>query len=150
MVAIRTLSKWCGLAGLRAGYGIFPEWLAARLLGIKPAYAVNVAAEAAGIASLNNLPELRRRVGTIKRSRERLFDQLESLQLLKPHPSQANFIYCTGNPSVAAKEAYDYLLTQGILVRFFSDPPAMRITVGTDQENERLMGALHQFEAERL
>ena len=48
LVVLRTFSKWAGLAGLRVGYGVFPEWIISHLLKIKQPYNVNVAGAAAG------------------------------------------------------------------------------------------------------
>ena len=52
LVVLRTFSKWAGLAGLRVGYGAFPDWLMPLLWKAKQPYNVNVAASPAAIASL--------------------------------------------------------------------------------------------------
>ena len=73
LVILRTFSKWAGLAGLRAGYGVFPPALASLLLRIKPPYNLNVAAQVAVLASLEDVDLLRERVASLVRERERLY-----------------------------------------------------------------------------
>ena len=95
LVVLRTFSKWAGLAGLRIGYGIFSTEIAAYLMKIKPPYNINVAAQAAVLASLADINYLRVNVAKITAERERLFTKLGELEWLKPYPSQANFILCS-------------------------------------------------------
>ncbi len=73
LVVLRTFSKWAGLAGLRAGYGVFPPALASLLLRIKPPYNLNVAAQVAVLASLEDVGVLRERVASLVAERERLY-----------------------------------------------------------------------------
>ena len=58
LAVFRTFSKLAGLAGLRVGYGAFPEWLLPQLWKIKQPYNVNVAATLAAIASLEDIATL--------------------------------------------------------------------------------------------
>lgn len=95
LVVLRTFSKWAGLAGLRIGYGIFSTEIAAYLMKIKPPYNINVAAQAAVLASLADIDYLRSNVAKITAERERLLTKLGELEWLKPYPSQANFILCS-------------------------------------------------------
>ncbi len=55
LVVLRTFSKWAGLAGLRVGYGIFPEYLVPYLMKIKQPYNVNIAAQIAALESLKDI-----------------------------------------------------------------------------------------------
>jgi len=95
LIVLRTFSKWAGLAGLRIGYGIFPTEIASYLMKIKQPYNVNVAAQAAALASLADIEYLRGNVAKIVAERERLFNKLKELEWLKPYPSSANFILCS-------------------------------------------------------
>ena len=58
LIVLRTFSKWAGIAGLRLGYGIFPNWLMPVLWKAKQPYNVNVAATVAGLASLSHRAEI--------------------------------------------------------------------------------------------
>ncbi len=74
LVVLRTFTKWAGLAGLRVGYGAFPDWLLPALWKAKQPYNVNVAASAAAIASLEDLDYLAGNVARLRAERERLYD----------------------------------------------------------------------------
>ncbi|GAJ03242.1 unnamed protein product, partial [marine sediment metagenome] len=82
LMALRTFSKWAGLAGLRIGYGIFPPEIAGYLFRIKPPYNVNVAALVAVRESLKDIDYLMGRVKAIIAERERLFIELKKLKWL--------------------------------------------------------------------
>ena len=144
LVVLRTFSKWAGLAGLRAGYGVFPPALASLLLRIKPPYNLNVAAQVAVLASLEDIDLLRERVDTLVRERERLYRELGRVAFLRPYQSQANFLLCR----VEGREARwvrDRLAEKGIFVRHFDTPllrSCLRISVGLPEHTESLLQAL--------
>ena len=154
LVVIRTFSKWAGLAGLRVGYGAFPEWLASHIWRIKPPYNVNVAASQAAIASLEDSAGLLANVERLRAERSRMFDALcalDGLPLgspkgLRPYPSEANFVLCR----VDGRDALDLkcaLEREGVLVRYFHKPglrDCIRISVGRPQDTEALMDALRK------
>ena len=94
LVIIRTFSKSAGIAGLRLGYGIFPEWMMPVLWKFKQPYNVNVAATVAGLASLRHAGEMHSIVEKIRVERDRLFLALQDVPYLSPYPSGANFILC--------------------------------------------------------
>mgnify|MGYP001047856134 CR=1 FL=1 len=150
LMVLRTFSKWAGLAGLRVGYGIFATEIATYLMKIKPPYNINVAAQAAALASLADLDCLRANIVKITAERQRLFTKLGELEWLKPYPSQANFILCTLYSSSAsftsgqceasgakrptnldqgelrqespAKQLWRQLRKKGIFVRYYDSP----------------------------
>lgn len=144
LVVLRTFSKAAGIAGLRLGYGICPDWLMEQLWKFKQPYNVNVAAAVAGLASLRALPEMQSVVAKIKQERVRLMAGLERVPYLRPYPSQANFILCDvlGREGKAVKAGLE---RQGILVRHYSKPRlenCIRISVGRPEQTERLLAAL--------
>jgi histidinol-phosphate aminotransferase len=146
LMVIRTFSKCAGLAGLRIGYGVFSELLAPTVEAIRPAYTVNAAAQAAAIASLAQKDELLRRVALIRNSREALATDLARFRFLRVWPSDSNFIYCTELGACSIGFVYEELLKRGVIVRLFANPDAIRITVGTERENARLVTALIEIE----
>jgi histidinol-phosphate aminotransferase len=144
LVVLRTFSKWAGLAGLRLGYGIIPEPIIAHLWKIKPAYNINMAAQAAAIASLQDLDYLMANVRKIVDERERVFRTLQEIEGLHPYPSQANFILIRV-ASGRARELKQALERSGILIRHYDKPglrDCVRISIGTSGQNDRLLAAI--------
>ena len=145
LIVLRTFSKWAGLAGLRVGYGAFPAWLMPALWKAKQPYNLNVAANAAALASLSELEFLQANLKALQTERARLFKALSSIPYLQPYPSWANFILCKvmGRDAAALKEQ---LASQhGILVRYFSTPGLqdhIRISVGLRQDTTTLIEIL--------
>jgi histidinol dehydrogenase len=145
LVVLRTFSKWAGLAGLRVGYGAFPDWLGRQIWKIKQPYNVNVAASLAAVASLEDLPALWANVDKIKAERERLLAELGQVEWLRPYPSQANFILgrVDGRNALELKEE---LAQQGVLIRHFNTPLLqnyIRISVGRPEDTAALLAALN-------
>ena len=146
LAVFRTFSKLAGLAGLRVGYGAFPDWLALQLWKIKQPYNVNVAATLAAIASLEDIATLQANLGKLIAERERLIEALRQLDFLQPYPSQSNFVLCR----VLDRDARQVKLAleqQGILVRYFDKPglhDCIRISVGKPEHTEALLAALRK------
>ncbi|HXG42331.1 MAG TPA: histidinol-phosphate transaminase [Dehalococcoidia bacterium] len=150
LAVLRTFSKWAGLAGLRVGYGVLPAWMAELAMKVKMPYNLNVAAEAAALASLEDVPLLLERVRAIVSERERMMAALGRLGWLRPFPSQANFVLCQVQGR-DAQEVWAGLRRQGVLVRRYSHPllrDCIRISVGRPQDTDRLLEALASLERE--
>ena len=94
LMVIRTFSKWAGLAGIRIGYGVFSTEVAAYLSRIKMPYNLSAMAQRAGVESLNDLDYLLENVQKIIRERDRMHSLFAKLDLLRPIPSQGNYIMC--------------------------------------------------------
>jgi histidinol-phosphate aminotransferase len=141
VVVLRTLSKSYSLAGLRVGLGITTPALAAELNKVKDSYNVSRLAQAGALAALNDQTRMLDHVARVRATRDRLTRALSDLGYEVP-PSQANFVLARrpGQPQLPVKDA---LQARGILVRYFDQlPDALRITVGTDQEIDRLLEEL--------
>ncbi|MFC1999681.1 histidinol-phosphate transaminase [Chloroflexota bacterium] len=147
LIIIRTFSKWAGLAGLRVGYGIFPENIARHLMRVKPPYNVNAAAQIAALESLKDLDYLQQTVQAIIAERQRMFTRLSEIEYLTPYVSKANFILC----HVSGKSADDIhrgLERKGISVRYFNTPRLreyLRFSVGKPEHTDALIAALKEF-----
>ncbi|MBW8011115.1 MAG: histidinol-phosphate transaminase [Chloroflexi bacterium] len=148
LIVLRTLSKWAGLAGLRIGYGIFPENFVPALMKAKQPYNVSVAAQEAACVSLLNIEQLNQNTTSIILERQRLFEKLSKISWLMPYPSSANFILC----KVTGKNAQDVnqrLRKKGILIRHFNKPGLedhIRISVGKPEHTDQLVDVLEQME----
>ena len=148
LVVLRTFSKLAGLAGLRVGYGAFPEWLLPHLWKIKQPYNVNVAASLAAVAALEDEAWLHETVGRLVAERERMAREVAALGWLRPLPSRANFVLCrvAGRPAGEVKRALE---AEGVLVRYFDKPglrDCIRISAGRPEDTDRLLAALKKVE----
>jgi histidinol-phosphate aminotransferase len=144
LVILRTFSKAAGIAGLRLGYGILPDWLLPHLWKYKQPYNVNVAATVAGLASLRHVDEMTVVVDKLKAERRRLYEKLAAIPYLRPYPSHANFILCRVEGRDALRLKQD-LERRGILVRHYRTrglENCIRISVGRPDQTERLIAAL--------
>ncbi len=150
LVILRTFSKWAGLAGLRLGYALLSEELAEHLWKIKQPYNINVAAEAAALASLNALDYLHANIARIVSERERLSTALRAIEWLHVYPSEANFVLCRVLRG-SARTLRNALLRDGIAVRHYEQAglrDCVRISVGLPEHNDMVIQALHRIELE--
>jgi histidinol-phosphate aminotransferase len=147
LAVLRTFSKVFGLAGLRVGYLLGAPALAGRLRARQPYYHVNLAAQLAARAALDDLGWLRERAAALVRGRATLAAALGALPGLRVYPSAANFLLvaCAAGQRDAL---WAGLLDRGILTRRFETPrlaDCLRITVGTPEEHARLLAALREL-----
>jgi histidinol-phosphate aminotransferase len=142
LAAVRTFSKIYGLAGLRVGYAVVPEELSAAANNIRNSFNINVLAQAAALAALEDNEHVARTVALTLAGREQLFEGLRKIGL-DPIPSEANFV-CVG-VNRSAEEVFQQLLTRGLIIRpltAFSMPRHIRITVGKPEENQDFLKSL--------
>ena len=145
LAVLRTFSKLAGLAGLRVGYGAFPDWLLPHLWKIKQPYNVNVAASRAAIAALDDGAWLADKLRLLVTERERIAQELAKFAFLQPYSSHSNFVLfrVVGRSAAALKLALE---AEGILVRYFNKPGltnCIRVSAGRPTDTDRLVAALH-------
>jgi histidinol-phosphate aminotransferase len=143
VVALRTFSKIYGLAGLRVGYGIAPAEVVTELGKVRRAFDLSSAAQAAALASIGDDPELARRRRENERERDRVVQTLERAGFDVAKPAVANFVYADVGED--ARPLFDALLREGVIVRplhAFGAPTAIRVTIGTSEENTVFADAL--------
>ena len=148
LAVLRTFSKWAGLAGLRIGYGVFPQSLMGRMMTLKQPYNVNAAAYQAAVASLDDYEALSKTFRKIIAERERMFARLQTIRWMKVYPSQSNFFLCRLAGRDARKVQAE-LEKKGILVRYFDRPGLrdyLRISVGRPRDTNALMKALEAMD----
>lgn len=143
LIVLRTFSKWAGLAGLRVGYGVFPEALMPALWKLKSPYNVNVLAQAAALSTLEDLEEAQATVARIVAEREKLAAKLREFSFLRVIDSQANFLLCRVR-GVSINTVRRAVEKRGIILRYYGGDMQdyVRITVGTAMQNESLLVAL--------
>jgi histidinol-phosphate aminotransferase len=142
LVITRTFSKAYGLAGARVGYAVSHPEIAEVLNRVRPPFNVNSLAQAAAIAAIGDQDYMRQATEQTMRELTRVEMQLRRLGIWTA-PSATNFVLARfGLP---APEVYHRLLRQGVIVRPIGAPglsDALRITIGTPAQNERLFEAL--------
>jgi len=146
LAVLRTFSKVYGLAALRVGYALASPEVADALNRVRPIFNVNQPAQDAALASLAELDAVGVRVQHARRSREELERTLAGAGLL-PEPSQANFVYAGVPDGDGVRLASRLLREEGVLVRElpgFGAPGAIRVTVGSDEENTWFATALRR------
>jgi histidinol-phosphate aminotransferase len=147
LIVLRTFSKMAGLAGLRVGYGAFPQPLIPHLWKIKEPFTVSVPATTAALAAVEHHKALERTRDQIVAERERLRSELQTLSYLTPYPSQTNFVLCRvrdRDPQMLRSA----LEADGILLRYYNKPNMegmIRITVGRPEQTDRLMRVLRRL-----
>jgi histidinol-phosphate aminotransferase len=157
LVVLRTFSKLAGMAGLRVGYGVFPEVIIRQLWKIKQPYTPNVAGMIGATAALADTGWLQHSVTAIVAERERLRAALTGLGWLTPLPSQTNFLLCriNGNPPwrrdpllTPGLELKQRLEKHGILVRYFDKDglrDCIRISIGLPAQHDVVLRAFQEM-----
>jgi histidinol-phosphate aminotransferase len=151
---LRTMSKFAGLAGMRVGYGVFPESLMPYLLRVMPGFCnVSAVATAAAIASLEDVGYNQAVVARILADRDALADRLRQIPGVAPLPSATNFLLVRLPVSEAAPIVRE-LARRGISVRHFANPAfgiadCLRVSVGTPEENDIFADELKAILAEQ-
>ena len=149
LIILQTLSKAWGMAGLRAGLAFASDYVMRLFAQVKYPYNINV-------ATLSAVEKLLKagvddRVKLIKEQRAFMEQKLSGMECVwRVYPSQANFLLVQVDN---AADLYNYLLGEGIIVRDRSRMPlcdnTLRITVGTPQENVRLLRAIAEYDIKR-
>ena len=142
VVSLRTFSKAYGLAGLRIGYGLMPSQVAGNLHKVRQPFNVNQLAQIGALAALEDEEFYQQ---TLRRTREGLLylqDEVEKLGC-KSYPSQTNFFLIDVQGDATA--LYEAMLYKGVIVRSmkpYGYTDMVRITVGSEEENNRFLAAL--------
>ncbi len=142
LLILRTFSKIYGLAGLRIGYGIGRGGLVAAMNKLRTPFNVAGVSQAAALAALDDAVHVKRSIEANAAERARLFSELLHLGL-RAVPSQASFLFIDVGPRATA--LYNELLREGVIVRplgWMGLPHAIRISVGTREENDKLLAAM--------
>lgn len=143
LMICQTFSKAYGLAGIRLGMGIADSNIIDYFNKIKPPYNINVLTQKTAYNSLNNQNTTKEHVKELLVERQKLEKELLNIDFVnKIYPSDANFLLIQVDN---ASKRYDQLLSLDIIVRNRSSllgcENTLRITVGTPQENIRLINA---------
>ncbi|MCX8053013.1 MAG: histidinol-phosphate transaminase [Armatimonadetes bacterium] len=144
VIVLRTFSKIYALAGLRIGYGVAPAHLIELLERVRLPFNVNSVAQAGAVASLQDPHQVVRTREQNQRSKSYIYEELDKMGL--PYtPSQANFVWIDVQRD--CKQVFTELMKRGVIVRtgdIFGAPTHIRVTTGTDEQNERFVSTLRE------
>ncbi|MHC4962807.1 MAG: histidinol-phosphate transaminase [Planctomycetota bacterium] len=146
VIILRSMSKGYSLAGLRFGFGVAQKSLIDGLMKIKDSYNADVVALTAAKAAISDQPYLKSNVEKIKSERDRLTQQLRQMGFEVPD-SQTNFILVQSREK-NAEDIHEKLKQKNIYIRYFALPglgDKLRITIGTPQQNDKLLAALTEI-----
>ncbi len=148
VIVLRSMSKGYSLAGIRFGYGIAQPGLIAGLMKVKDSYNVDAVAIAVAAAAIKDREYFKQCVEKVKAERSRMIEQLRAIGFDVPK-SQSNFLLARYKEGNAAKICEE-LAKQDIYIRYFPYPglaDKLRITIGTAEQNDRLLAALKEIVA---
>ena len=148
LVILQTLSKAWGMAGLRVGMAFASKQIIDVFNKIKPPYNINVVSQQLAKEALENVEQVNGFIKEIVEEREKLSASLKEFAFVKKiYSSEANFLLVKVED---AKKLFLYLQERQIIVRDRSKAPlcegCLRITVGTKEENKKLIQILKQYE----
>jgi histidinol-phosphate aminotransferase len=143
VAVLRTFSKIYGLAGLRVGYAVAPPDVAATMAKTRRPFDVTSPAQAAALASMDDPAEIERRRGLNATGLAQLEGSLRQHGFEPAPGTVGNFLFVEVGEE--APRLYDALLHEGVIVRplaGFGAPHALRISVGSPEENDFFAAAL--------
>lgn len=149
LVITRTFSKSRSLAGIRLGFAMASEELISYMSAVKDSYnsyPVDAVAIAAGCAAVDDDEYFKATVRKLVATRTRLKVELEALGF-DVAESAGNFLFAR-HEKYSAKQIFTFLRDKGIYVRYFDKPridDRLRITVGTDEETDKMITALKEL-----
>ncbi|QCK14711.1 histidinol-phosphate transaminase [Mangrovivirga cuniculi] len=152
LIVLQTFSKAWGMAGLRLGMAYADPKIVAYLNKVKPPYNVNEATQEAASKAMDNYKQVDEWVASLVAERKRLIQEFVKLSAVKNvYPSDANFILVKIEK---AAELYRSLIKKGVVVRNRSNvvlcDDCLRITIGTQNENDILLSELTTLVVDKL
>jgi histidinol-phosphate aminotransferase len=153
LLVTQTFSKSRSMAGMRIGYAMGSEKLIGYLNNVKfsfNSYTMNTTAIAAGVASVQDEKYFRDTVARVVATRERTKEELSKLGFIFPD-SKTNFIFAA-HKTVPADEIFNALRANEMYVRHWNKDRIsnyMRISIGTDEEMDKVLAFLREYLADR-
>lgn len=141
---LHTFSKAFSAAGVRLGYYLGAKSVITEFLKVRQAYSVDALSQVVGEEIIDGRAQFAEQISRLVEARPALIDELAAIDGVMVHPSDANFVLATV-PN--AKQVWQRLFDEhSVLVRNVSGDPllpdCLRITVGTDEENQKLLAGL--------
>ena len=152
LLVVQTFSKSRSMAGIRIGYCMGNAALIAAINDVKysiNSYTMNMASLLAGVEAVRDKEYFESNIKKIVNTRERAKRELEELGFVMPD-SKANFLFAT-HKSIDCFALFEWLRERHIYVRHFNKERIsnhLRITVGTDEEMDRLISAIKEYQSQ--
>lgn len=149
LIVLQTFSKAWGLAAARVGMAFAHENIIALFNKVKPPYNISSFNQKVAIAALSKTSTYHQRLNTILRGRTLLLKNFRTLPLIKRvYPTDANFVLINVED---ATTCYNYLIKEKVVVRNRSSivKDCLRITIGTQRENNILFRTLKKYADEK-
>lgn len=149
LVVTQTFSKSRSLAGMRIGMAFAQPELISYMQAVKDSYnsyPLDQMAIETACASLEDEGYFKDTIAKIISTRDSFAEELKAMGFTMPE-SSANFLFVT-HPKYAAKDIFNFVREKGIFIRYFNKPGIdnyLRITIGTPDEMQALIGALKEF-----
>ncbi len=150
LIVLKTASKAVGSAALRLGFAVANKTLTKALQAVKSPYNVNTLSQEIGAVIYHHKELLQDRCTQIVKNTKELYSELVKIRKRYDMPVEifepcTNFVFMKMD---FAKSLYEYLLENGIAVRYFK-PNALRITTGSDEENKELLRYIDKYIVEK-
>jgi histidinol-phosphate aminotransferase len=145
LIVLHTFSKIYGLAGLRVGYGFSSTDIISALMKVRLPFNVNLIAQIAAAAALDDDEFVKKSVNNNEAGKQFLYRELKRIGL-EYTPTYGNFILT--HFSQEAQNIFLHAQKMGIITRTVLEyglPNSLRITIGTPQQNKRLIEVLTQI-----
>ena len=146
LLVMQTFSKYWGMAGLRVGMAFSNPEIISLLNKVKPPYNISSLNQEAVLKTLKNASEINKQLELILKQRELVISALNDLEMVKKiYPTDANFLLAEVDN---ANELYDYLVNEKVIIRNRNSvvKNCVRITIGTPEENKKLIETLQKLE----
>jgi histidinol-phosphate aminotransferase len=143
VIVARSFSKSFSFAGMRVGWAAGPKELIDALNKVKDSYNISRLAQIGAEATLDDWDYFQQNVKKICATRQRTTDALVKLGFFV-YPSQANFVFARPPASLTARQWFEQLREQNILVRWWDVDRIrdfVRVTIGTDEEMDKFLEA---------
>ena len=150
MIVLNTFSKAWASAAIRLGMAFASAEIISLFNRVKYPYNINLLTQQAAHESINQIMRIDNWIKEVRNERQHLIPSLRELPFVKHvYPSSANFVLVKVNDADAV---YNYLMNKGIIVRNRTRVTmcenALRITIGSKEENNELLGALRSYRPE--
>jgi len=148
LIVLRSFSKFFGLAGLRIGYAVGNQDVIDAIEKTRLPFCITSVAERLAIAALNSIDYYIEVRNKIVEEREKVLKSLKKFDFLEIYPSESNFILLELKKDVDVEQKFE---ERGIIIRNVSGLMGLkgvhiRITIGTEEENERLLKVFEEIE----
>jgi len=147
VITLRTFSKIYGLAGLRVGYGFANEKLVESLMKIKLPFEPSILGQIAAIEALSDEEHLNSSIQLNRIGYKFIKNELSKLNI-SYIKSVANFITLVFKDSKLSEKCFNFLLSEGVIIRPLSNfgiPECIRVTIGTNEENKIFINKMKKY-----